>query len=399
MTCLFLTVFANWLGLFVTAPTPKSPVLLGTLEHQAGVGAIYFSPDGETLLTVAPAENQVLLWNLKTKKSRTIAGPSNEGRFTSMACSQDCKALAVSWSGEGNAVFVWDMTTGKQRATVHGRTLLAFALSPDGITLVVSEKASPFADTGTVKFYDAPTGKELVVLPDLTVPVTGIAFSPDGKTLTTSTWDKEKKLAETRLWDVKTRKVRTTLKGKIGIMATRFSTDSKSVATVSWNEHDAVGEVKIWDMATGRMNQELENIKNLAYNFTFSPDGRRFALGGGALNLSATPGPNSAMLKVWDVTTGKQQADFKGISNPVYGVAFSPDGRLLVSTGGNPYEKLGEVKIWEVATGKKLTDLTGHTDAVGGSVFSPNGKVLATAGNDGTVRLWDVSDIGRPSPR
>ena len=66
-------------------------------------------------------------------------------------------------------------------------------------------------------------------------------------------------------------------------------------------------------------------------------------------------------------------------------VAFSPDGKVIASGGGD-----GLVKFWDVATGQELFTLTGHRQYVTTLAFSADGKQLASAGWDGKVRVWDI---------
>jgi WD40 repeat protein len=74
-------------------------------------------------------------------------------------------------------------------------------------------------------------------------------------------------------------------------------------------------------------------------------------------------------------------------------VAFSPDGRRLVSASGD-----GTLKVWDVQTGQEALTLKAHMREVTSVTFSPDGKRLASASGDGTVKVWDASNGSQPAP-
>jgi len=90
-------------------------------------------------------------------------------------------------------------------------------------------------------------------------------------------------------------------------------------------------------------------------------------------------------IRLWEVTTGKELRRFEGHSSWVTSVAFSPDGRYILSGS-----KDKTLKLWEVSTGRELRRFEGHSDSVNSVAFSPDGRYILSGSSDSTIRLWEL---------
>ena len=151
-----------------------------------------------------------------------------------------------------------------------------------------------------------------------------------------------------------------------------FAPDGKTLAVGSF------GEVVLWDTASGKIRKRLTGFVDRVVTLSYSPWGRRLATGGGAPT-------EDGEIRLFDALTGAQLADLKpSHSDTVFGVSFSPDGRLLATAGADKF-----VKVFEVPSGKLTKSFEGHTNHVLDVGWSADGKLLASAGADNLVKVWD----------
>jgi hypothetical protein len=316
-------------------------------------------------------------------------------RILSLDFSSDGARLAVGghtpWPKGGGPcdglVLLLDAASGQEqtRLRLSGKTATRassnFArrvrFSPDGRTVAVG-------DVLGVTLWDPAAGKASRLPLQAWSPgrgdVRSLAFSPDGKVLAVA-GD-----SAVELWDVATPRLLHGLKVRDGT-ALAFSPDGKLLALSAGGP----SPVQLWDPAAGRLLAEDATIRGWLRGLAFSPDGTTLAgVGSGfhAWGVAARRGG-------WAL---ERQAAVHGPSGD--GVAYSPDGRLLVTTTDD-----GTVRLWEAA-GRRLRAALPHRRGRTAARFSPDGKMLAAAGQPrqpapgrkGTpaVTLWKVADLVDP---
>src|SRR5437870_2584437 len=93
-----------------------------------------------------------------------------------------------------------------------------------------------------------------------------------------------------------------------------------------------------------------------------------------------------ALLLLCTPVIAQAPTELKGHTGLIYGVAFSPDGKLLVSAGADAL-----VKLWDVTGQKELKTLKGHDGPVTGAVFTPDNASVLSIGFDRYLRVWSVA--------
>jgi WD40 repeat protein len=204
-----------------------------------------------------------------------------------------------------------------------------------------------------------------------------MVLSLDGKKVASGSDD-----GAVRLWDVDTGKVIAKWVGhKSRISSVCWNRDGGQVVSGTYDD----GTVRVWDVESGETVLAIETGFNYVGSAIYSPD----------ITMIATSGQGKEeYLKIWDAKTGKPLANLKGHTSQVNCLAWTADGKTLISGSSD-----SSIRTWNTTTWHQIAVCAGHTDDVYGVAISPNGRILASASEDSTARLWNLENgqpIGSP---
>ncbi len=377
-------------------------LVAGPLSHGEDVHAVVFSPDG-SLLATACFDGTARIWDA------TTGARLQELHHQSPVFSLDFHASG-KWLATGtddNTARLWNVATGEVEGWPlrHQGAVTRVVFSPDGDKL-----ATASSDAAVRLWRIVP--RELPVL-DLLGRVWGLAVSPDGKRLATTTQAGQTGMSVAQLWSTADwAPLGEPLKHPTQLFCVTFSPDSKLVAI--GGGHFA----HIYDASTFQTVKELDVGSREVRDLAFSPNGRLLATGeadgllphrarvwsveSGEMISSLThdqwvttlaflnesllvTGCDDGHVRVWDLQTGKVQRAIRH-GDQVNAVAVSPDGKLL-ATAASPERG---VRLWNIGDGS-FQALLQTRSGVSAMAFSPDGRLLAMGTNDGSARLWEVA--------
>jgi WD40 repeat protein len=262
-------------------------------------------------------------------------------------------------------------TDAKERMPLEGDPL-----TPDQIALFKKwiESGLPFdgpdAKSPLASYIPPPTHPAPPEAYRATMPVTAVAFSPDGSQVFVSGYH------ELTAWNTSDGKLARRIPG-LGqrTFAIQFSLDGQLLA-VACGTPGKHGEVRLLRPYSGELVKVLGMTSDVVYDCAFSPSGDRLA-------TAAADG----VVRVFDVATGSEQLTITSHSDWVFAVTWNKDGTQLASASRDK-----TAKVFDAKTGELLITYNGHNQPVRGVLFQPDGKQMYSAGSDNKLHRWAIAD-------
>jgi WD40 repeat protein len=369
-------------------PLPKGAVarLGSTRFRHRGFTFVGFSADGRELLFLSwQGYHWADLATGKFTRSIRASIPFMRGTnrpYATLAAKAPVLALGMD-ALEFHSITITDANSGEELACFNREDLykggsytlrIPGHLTPDGKLLPLWGET--FEERDLIRVFETKAKKPLYEFQSKKEhSFTAAALSRDGKTLAAVETSNDNPTDQwLRTWDLATGKPLRSLALATGAVThLHLLPDNKGLLLAA----DDDKRVRLVDTTTGKEVRTFPDADLGEHYFDVSHDGTRLY----------TAGPGK--VQEWDLTTGKPKRVFHSAifaeDWPPRVVVLAPDGKRLVAVGAQCWT------AWDLATGQELHTTSGHCGPVGSVAFAPDGRTLVTDGGDRTVRLWEVA--------
>jgi WD40 repeat protein/serine/threonine protein kinase len=263
--------------------------------------------------------------------------------------------------------YLWQLCQSDAKATFGGHRAQHPAFSPDG----------PWLAYGGDQMVIVELPSQAVVK---TIPIaaTTVAFSPDGKLLAGGD-DSHVKLLSTESWE----EVQTLPDARYPAI---FSPDGQWLVTGAvgghrvWRHPESTQAVpgRTWKQERFLPGEQDEYLSHSLHRVAFSPDGRLLVTAG------HQGGRHAGQFQVWDFPALTVRTNFESFAFELASAVFTPDSKQLLIG-----DEIGRLLVWDVAEGRVVDILHPHTGGISTITFSRDGRTMATSSGDRTLVVWD----------
>lgn len=303
-----------------------------------------------------------------TRQPTTPPPPTVHTYFTYPGPSQ---MYTVAWSPDGTMI----ATAGKG-STVEILNALSgtplFSLNT-GASTVYSVAWSPDTQRivtgqvdGSIQIWDAGNGSNLANWPTQSGQINSVAWSPNGNYIASGNGDKTAKV-----WDTG------------GNLITNYTGHIHYVNSVAWSPDSSTvvsgggdATAQVWSATSGTPIATYRGHSDIVVALSWSPTP-------GSTHIASAS--NDTTVQIWDANTGQNYRVYRGHSSVVNAVAWSPDSSRIASGSRD-----NTVQEWNAASGQTLLTYTGHVAPVESVTWSSNSPRIASASDDGTVKVWQA---------
>jgi WD40 repeat protein/serine/threonine protein kinase/energy-coupling factor transporter ATP-binding protein EcfA2 len=348
--------------------------------HTERIRSLAFSPNGQFMAT-GSADESVRLWNTETFEPVGEPLKGHAEAVWSVAFSGDSHKL-ISSSGDEDTPqhsrIVWNLEAVPalmNSAVKRNSDVLAVAVSPDGSHIATAGGIE--SGDSSIQIVDMVTGEPSILLTGHERYVTGLVYSPDGRSLISASAD-----GTVRIWDLGGSQLRRTLTLPVGtrelvFVALAISPEGSTIAAAGDNQL-----IALWDTMQSDPPRILpQNHTDSILALAFSPDGKTLASAGW-----------DKTILLWDVPSGTAHpVQLNGHTDAVMTLAFAPDGNRLISGSRD-----GTIRVWDLSSPQPTSQvLRGHNDWITAVAISSDGQFFASGSLDRTVILWDLTSLQR----
>lgn len=337
--------------------------------HSGVISAVTFSADSQWFAS-SSNDGIIKFWDCQTGQCfKTLNADGSSVRSIKLTSDQ---RYLVSGSAD-HLIRLWDLSRGTCIRTFsgHSHAVWTVDISPDNQFIVSAGNDS------VVKLWDFYTGNCLHDFEGHTLQIWQVAFSPDGQTVASGSMDQT-----VRLWDIQDRQCISCFRGHSSmVLSVAFAADGKTLASGGMDQL-----IKHWELVSKGCARTWSGYRNIIWSAIFSPDGR-------AIASSSLDG----IVRIWQMDHSKNHSKNHSFQphcgqtlkhpSEIHAIAFSPDGRLLIS--GNLHTQ-STLKVWDVQTGTCTTTIPAHISKVDSVCFHPNGVLIASGGDDKDVQIFDL---------